>query len=107
MSQRLQLRLFCETSHRCLSHGDIRVRNQVLMKIPVLLLPPNVLWCPLTSSSSSSGLPGGVRRADGSFIPASCLGSEQLRSAALHTQSQTAEGAVDLRMRARVHGSRL
>lgn len=29
MGQRLQLRLFCEWAHRCLSHADLSVRQQV------------------------------------------------------------------------------
>uniref|UniRef100_A0A3P8RZM9 Cohesin subunit SA n=1 Tax=Amphiprion percula TaxID=161767 RepID=A0A3P8RZM9_AMPPE len=31
VAQRLQLRLFCERSHRCLSHGDLSVRQQAFV----------------------------------------------------------------------------
>uniref|UniRef100_A0A3Q1CT02 Cohesin subunit SA n=1 Tax=Amphiprion ocellaris TaxID=80972 RepID=A0A3Q1CT02_AMPOC len=33
VAQRLQLRLFCERSHRCLSHGDLSVRQQAFVGV--------------------------------------------------------------------------
>lgn len=33
VAQRLQLRLFCERSHRCLSHGDLGVRQQAFLGV--------------------------------------------------------------------------
>ncbi|XP_059198613.1 cohesin subunit SA-2 [Centropristis striata] len=33
VAQRLQLRLFCERSHRCLSHADLRVQQQAFLGV--------------------------------------------------------------------------
>lgn len=68
----------------------------------------HVLLTSLTSPHpSASGFSGRLWRPHGSLLPAPRVGSHLLWSAALHSQSQTAEGAVDLRMRARLCRVRL
>ncbi len=112
-AQRLQLRHFCERGHRCLSHSDHNVRQQVgqtgsiswyFIKQEQLNFPSGSCNSP---RSSTSGFPGYLWRSHGSFLPATRVGSHLLWSIALHPQSQTAEGAVDLCMHACLCWTRL
>lgn len=53
------------------------------------------------------GFSGCLWCSDGSFLPASCVWSSFIQCGALHTQSQTPEGAVGLRMPACLCWNRL
>lgn len=103
MAQRLQLRFFCDRSHRCLSHSDPGVWQQVSWTGRKDSRCLRCLLACLTSHRLSVwGFSGGLWRPDGSLLPAARVGSHLLRPTALHSQPQTAEGAVVLRMHARL-----
>lgn len=78
---------------------DVRWRlNNDLLSAPLDVTPCHF---------SLLGFSGCLWCSDGSFLPASCVWSSFLQRGALHSQSQTPEGAVVLRMPARLCWSRL
>lgn len=107
VAQRLQLRLFCDRGHRCLSHSDPSVRQQVGGREGCSDVYRFLLAFLTSCHCCVSGVSGYLWCPDRSFLPAARVGSRLLWPTAVHSQSQTAEGAVDLRMPARLCWTRL